>query len=442
MAVNTRKIACDIISEVINNEAYLNLILKDKLKGLPAADKRFVSALCYTTLENLIRIDYIIKAFTGKARVHKEVKNALRIGVCQIMFFESVPLSAAVNESVNILPKRKMNQQRGFVNAVLRRIADDMGTVKYPEYGTIDYLSVIYSYPEWICKKFIRDFGFDFAEEILSYGKDKPYTCLRVNTKIISVDDFCKKLESYGILYERGKYVEDAVYIKNINAIEDWEPYKTGEISVQSEASMLCVKSLNISNEMRILDACAAPGGKTAYMSCISPNADITAIEFHPHRAEIMKNNLMRQGIDNVKITASDASVNNPEFNGKFDRVAVDAPCSALGLMYRKPDIKFSKTNEDLFEIIKIQSAILNNCANYVAIDGQLLYSTCTINPDENIKQVESFLSKNADFSLRSLKGILPASLNERIDEKGYLQLYPHIDGTDGFFMALMERKK
>lgn len=438
--MNNRKTAYDIITDVLKNGTYLNLALKDKLRGVDAQEKRFVSALCYTTLENLIRIDYIIKQFTSGTRIHSDVKNALRIGVCQLMFFETVPESAAVNESVNVLPK-KDKRQRGFANAVLRRIANEAGHIEYPDFEKqpIKYLSVMYSYPEWLCKKYAEDYGIEFAEQMLAYGKANAYTCVRMNNLKTNKEDFEAKLKGADIEFKKGAYIEEAYYIKNIEDIENMKLFKTGALAVQSEASMLCVCAADIKNGDTVLDACAAPGGKTAYAACFDTDGKITSMEYHAHRAELMRKNFERLGVVNADISVADGTELKEEYICGFDRVLIDAPCSALGLLYRKPDIKHSKTDGDIEQLMEVQNKLLETCSNYVKKGGTLVYSTCTINADENTRQIESFLKKHKEFRQKELKNCMPEALMYRING-GMLQLFPHIDGTDGFFMAALEK--
>lgn len=441
MAIQTRKIAYTILSDVIANGTYLNLALKERLRGdMPDQDARFISALCYTTLENLNRIDYIISTFTQGKRIHRAVRNALRLGVCQLMYFESVPESAAVNESVKLLDNTNKRQRKGFVNAVLRQVAKQSGSISYPtREQPAKYLSVMYSYPEWLCEKYISDYGFDFAEEMLSYKKEEAYTCVRFNPLKCSREEFENKLDGYGFEYRKGKYVADAYYIKNIRDIEHLKLYTKGELAVQSEASMLCVLAADIKGGQAVLDVCAAPGGKSAYAATFAPGKQV-ARDIHPHRVEMMEKNLKRLGADEVCAQVFDATQEDPGSVGKYDRVLIDAPCSALGLLYRKPDIKFSKTREGIEEIQQIQESILAASATSVAVGGRLIYSTCTIDWEENQGVVEKFLEAHKEFAIVDLSKIVPERLMYRVSE-GMIQLYPHIDETDGFFIAVLERK-
>ena len=292
MPVNTRRAALRIISEV-EEGGYFNLILKRELKGMEEQEKRFTSALCFTTLENLRRIDYVIDAFTKGKRVHAFVRNVLRLGVCQLLFFESVPESAAVNESVKLMEKSPKRQLKGFVNAVLRQIALRAGDLPYPsrEEEPALFLSVMYSYPLWLAEKYIREYGMDFAEEMLSYKKEGADTCVRRNARKVTAEQWENKLTGAGFAFFKGEYSPAAWYIRNISAVDQLGLYKKGVLTVQGEASMLAVEAAHIRGGEAVLDVCAAPGGKAAYAAEFGPSR-LVAQDLHPHRVKLMERHL------------------------------------------------------------------------------------------------------------------------------------------------------
>ena len=419
---NSRAVALSVLGEV-REGAYLNLVLKKRLGGLDEQDRRFASALCYTTLENIGRIDYIIDEYAKSKRIHKIIRDILRLGVCQLVFFESVPVSAAVNESVN-LAKAHKPQLKGFVNGVLRAVSKDLGAVKYPdrEKNNAEYLSVMYSYPLWLTKMLISDYGADFAEELCAYRKSSAETCVRPNLLKLDSKSFENKLEGMGLHAKKGEYSDFAYYVKNISDIQSLSLYKKGQMTVQGESSMLCVQAADIKQGMSVIDVCAAPGGKTALAAQYGPSAQVA-----------------RMGVE-AETVCADARKLKPEYSRKFDRVLIDAPCSALGLCYRKPDIKYSKQPKDLDELLPTQAEILDSCCEYVKPGGTLVYSTCTINKRENDRQIDAFLRKHPDFCENPLADVLSDKLLYRI-RGGRLQLFPHIDGIDGFFIASLKRK-
>ena len=439
MSALTRRTALEIIEEV-EGGAYLNLVLKEKLRGLDERDRRFVTALCFTLLENRIAIDHIIDWFTKDKRVHRLIRNILRIGVCQLMFMDSVPQSAAVNECVKLAEASPKRQLKGFVNAVLRRIAAEGESVVFParEDGAARYMSVKYSYPEWLCEMYIEDYGEDFAEDMLKYKNEGAQTCVRANLlKGQSAEQLERRLVGAAFKVERGKYCEDALYIKNVTAVDELGMYKRGELTVQQESSMLAVRCADIREGMSVIDVCAAPGGKTAIAAQSRPKR-LVAMELHEHRAELMQKNFERLGVK-AQVITHDARSPLPEFYGAFDRVLADVPCSALGMLYRKPDIKLSKKREELTELSAIQADILETASRYVKPGGRLIYSTCTVDRRENDEVLDAFLKRHDDFAAADIAAFLPDSMAKRA-EGGRVQLFSHLDGIDGFFIAAVER--
>lgn len=434
-----RAIAVEILMQV-EEGAFLNLAVKKYLKGMDAQNRRFTAALVYTTLENLIRIDYVIDYFASAKRMHRYIRNVLRIGVCQIMFFESVPTSAAVNECVKMVAASKKRQLKGFVNAVLRNVTQHLGEVEYPgqEADPVGFLSVMYSYPRWVAQMYCEDYGFDFAWDMLAYRKQEAYTSVRVNRLKLQREELERKLQGRGLGFVDGKYSPNCLYIKNISAIDELDLYQKGQLTVQGEASMLVCEVADVQEGMRVLDVCAAPGGKTAYMAERVP-AYMEAWDLHEHRVQLMQENFARLGVTACTRT-QDATQGIDEYKEQFDVVLVDAPCSALGLLYRKPDIKFSKTDEDLAAIVQTQQKILETCAAYVKPGGKLVYSTCTINRRENDDNLDRFLAAHPEFREQALSEVLPEGLLHRA-KGGRLQLFPHLDEIDGFYIACMRKQ-
>lgn len=435
MSLQARKTALIILSEVADEGSFLNLSVKKHLPPIKEAEnRRFAAALASTAIQNIIRIDYVLNIFIHTKRVHKIIRNILRLGVCQLMFFESVPVSAAVNESVKLAAAFGKSGLKGFVNGVLRNIAESLGSVEYPDRDSspADFLSVFYSYPRWLCEKYIHDYGFDFALEMLSCNADTALTGIRVIREALpqigSDDSFLP-----------GRYFKDARYIKNAASIERMPLFRSGAITPQNESSMLCVRAAGIGPEDDILDVCAAPGGKAAYAAAMCRS--LTATDIYPHRVDLIRKTFERLHVQNAQAMEGDGTVFQPAYREKFDIVLIDAPCSALGLLYRKPDIKIHKKAEDIPELISIQRALIQNCAGYVKPGGKILYSTCTINAEENGGNVGWFLENNRGFEPDDFSSDIPDALAGRVKD-GTLQLFPHIDKIDGFFIARMRKIK
>jgi 16S rRNA (cytosine967-C5)-methyltransferase len=431
MSIQARKTAVLILSEVEDEGSFLNLSIKKHLPQIKEAEnKRFAAALVSTAVQNLIRIDYVLSRFVRSRRVHKVIRNILRLGVCQLMFFESVPVSAAVNESVKLAESFGKSSLKGFVNGVLRNIAKNLGSVEYPDRDRLpaDFLSVFYSYPKWLCEKYLREYGFDFALEMFSYDADTSLTGVRVIGDSLPADD-------HSVL--PGRYFKDARYIRNAASIERMPLFVSGHLTPQNESSMLCVHAAGISPKEDVMDVCAAPGGKAAYAATMCEN--LTAMDIHPHRVELIRKTFTRLHVGNALAMEKDGTVFDPKFSEKFDLVMIDAPCSALGLLYRKPDIKIHKKQQDIPELIALQRALILNCAKYVKKGGKLLYTTCTMNFSENQENVDWFLRGNNNFVLDDFSADIPKQLAGKI-HSGMLQLFPHIDLIDGFFIARMRK--
>ncbi len=431
--MNARQVSLDVLSNVLKNRSYLNLELKHALKpSWSPEDRRFITALVNTTIENLFRIDYILLRFTTGKRLHTVIRNVLRLGICQLAFFESVPVSAAVNESVKLVKGSSKPQLSGFVNAVLRNISKNLGKIEYPDRKKepAEFLHIFYSYPKWLCEKYIREYGVDFTEQMFSYRSDNALTCVRVH-----------KTEGFEATEQfiSGKYCEDAYYIKNALNIENMPMFLDGTLTVQGEASMLCVRAAGFNTQDSVLDTCAAPGGKSAYAAKFVPRGNVCATELHEHRAKLIKKTFSRLHIENATVRVADASKYDASL-GEYDVVLADVPCSALGLLYRKADIKISKNEEDIANLVALQRDILDTCANYVKTGGVLLYSTCTIDKDENEENIAWFLKKHTDFSVSDIGKYLPSKLAQYAID-GSIQLFPHRDEIDGFFIARLEKQ-
>jgi 16S rRNA (cytosine967-C5)-methyltransferase len=428
--LNARQAALDILSGVLKNKSSLNLELKRALRGsMSAEDRRFAAALASTAIENLYRIDYALKQFVTAGRVHTVIRNILRLGACQLLFFESVPESAAVNESVKLARQAGKGRLTGFVNAALRNMAANLGGVRWPGRADLaEYLHIMYSYPKWLCEKYIREYGGRQAEDMVSYRGDPSLTCVRRNGPAALPEE-----------WERGRYCEDARYIRNVGDIARMPQFVRGEIAVQGEASMICVRAAGIRPGDAVLDACAAPGGKSCYAARFAARGSVTALELHEHRVRLIEATAARLGVSNLRAVAADAAVPMPEYREAFDVALVDAPCSALGLLYRKPDVKLFREEGDLPRLAALQRRILDCCAEYVRPGGVLLYATCTVDRMENDDVVDAFLEAHGDFSGDDLKNETPAGLADRA-RRGRIQLFPHMDGIDGFFIARMRK--
>lgn len=421
---NARKIAVEALLRVNNDNAYSNIALNEILNSANIAtnDRALATALFYGVLDRKITLDYIIKKLTGKpiSKIKPYTRECLRIGLYQLIFTDNIPQSAAVNESVKLIKKSSEAFNSGFCNAVLRNYIRN--PIALPSDNSIFALSVRYSCPDWIVTELIKDYGIDTATKFLEQSEVAPPLTLRVNTLKNSADELSELLSSLG--KENSVISDSAVCILSggINT-ERFEPYKNGLFYIQDLSSQNCAQTLEPKENERVLDMCAAPGGKTFSMALLMKNeGEIVSCDIHPQRVKLIESGAKRLGLSIIKPTVSDATELNRAL-GEFDAILCDVPCSGLGIIRRKPDIKYKKEN-DFSSLLEIQYKILCNAVNYLKENGRIVYSTCTLRKDENEKQIERFLSEHTDFKLISMKTYLP-----------------QIDGGDGFFTALLTRE-
>ncbi len=438
---NAREVALEAIYDIENKGLYSNIAVNRYLRksSLKDMDRGFATELIYGVIENKYFLEYVIDNFSN-IKVNKlspYVKVILQMGIYQILFLDSVAAFAAVNESV-ILAKKYDKKASGFVNGVLRNVVRKEKDIKYPDKkDLVKHFSVKYSYAPWMIKNWIKRFGEEFVEELLNANNEKVNLYLRTNTLKISREELLKKLEEQGIICEKVNLVEDAIMVKNLKNIENNELFKAGYFQIQDLSSMLVGYVVHPHKNDLILDVCSAPGGKSTHLGMMMENTgQVVARDIFDHKLDLIKENVERLGLSNVKIEKFDAVKLDEKSIDKFDTVLVDAPCSGFGIIRRKPDIKY-KNKKEVMELSKIQKEILQNSSQYVKKGGLLIYSTCTIEDRENIKIVENFLKENDTFTLEPIENI---KIDLENQDKGYIKLYPHIHGTDGFFISKMRR--
>ena len=434
--MSVRRIALLALLDITEGGAYANLRLKEAERGLPRQDAKWVSAAVYETLDHLIYIDYVLSRYT-KGRQKPAIRGILRMGVCQVMFMGTPP-SAACNESVKLAKEIGKGALAGYVNGVLRAVCRDAGqAVPLPE-NARERLSVQYSYPRWLVDLYADAYGETFTEAMLSaevreltIRAQAPYTA----------EELEAWLAAQKIPYSRGTAVPEAFRLQAGFDIAAEPLFQNGQITVQSESAMLVCRALGARPGMRVLDACAAPGGKTAYLSMLMENAGrIDAWELHAHRCELMKKTLDRLRVKNAEILQRDASKRYPECGEAYDAVLLDAPCSGLGV-HGKPDARYGKSLAVIQELAALQAQLLDCCASCVKPGGVLVYSTCTISPPENEACARAFLARHGEFDAVGFDAGLPEPLRKRA-AGGMLQLFPHLDGMEGFFLAKFTRKR
>lgn len=442
--INARKYALDILIDIEKNRAFSNIAINKGLKGkkLAPIDRRFVTELVYGVLENKIYLDFIIEAFS-KVKIKKinlAVLNILRMGLYQMIYLDKIPEFAAVNESVKLVKKEEF-RATAFVNGILRSYLRDKDKLKIPtlQAQPIQYLSIKYSHPTWMVEKWLKQFGQSVTEEMLQANNETPKLTIRTNTLKITREGLIQHLENQGIEVSKGQYLDEAIYIENIGNIKEWESFHKGWFQIQDESSMCVAHVMDPKPGELIVDVCAAPGGKATHIAQLMDNKGcVLARDIYEHKLKLINSNALRLGIGIIKTECFNAKEFDNNLFEKADKVLVDAPCSGLGIIRRKPELKYNKYPDDIKKITDLQLQILNNASRYVKKDGILVYSTCTIEGEENMGVIEKFLEGNTNFDMLDVNDFLPETLRNK--EK-YLQLYPHIHGIDGFFICKLKKK-
>ncbi|HHU63869.1 MAG TPA: 16S rRNA (cytosine(967)-C(5))-methyltransferase RsmB [Clostridiales bacterium] len=426
---NPRKIVLDILHSITVEGAYSNLTIKQVLdtSRLSPADKALVTEMVYGTLRYMITIDYIIDKFVKARRISGKLKNILRLGIYQIMFMDKVPDFAACNESAKLARRFGGQWSVNFVNAVLRNVIRNRKRIEYPRQDFTHYLMYKYSYPLWMVSMWMDQYGAQTAEKICQSGNERPDLTLRVNTLKANVDGVIRSLAREGINCIMAEKWENVIVVKEAKrSIHDTTAYKQGWFMAQDPGGVAVSKLLDPKPGHLVIDLCSAPGGKTCHMAELMENkGNILAWDVHPHRLQLVKTNCRRMGVTNVEVRQHRAEVFDDALSSSADRVLADVPCSGLGIIRRKPEIKLNRTCDDIAALTDIQRMIINTAGRYLKPGGAMVYSTCTINKKENEDIVRDFLKHNTGFKL----------------EGEMVQLFPHIDGTDGFFMAKLIRK-
>ena len=434
---NARLAAINALIKMENDDAYSNIVIDSALtkSGLNKLDSAFASTLFYGVLERRITLDYALQKYMKKPIESTDITvlTVLRAAMYQLKFMDKVPDSAAVDEAVKCCVALKKHSAKGFVNAVLRSFIRDGKKIRPPK-DELQLLSVKYSVPVWLVKSYIADYGKDTAEKIMAAFLRKKELCVRVNTRRISCGEFIARLEEKGISAKESAVCENAVIIKNSGAVKSLYGYNEGLFHVQDAASQLCAKALDIHDGDTALDVCAAPGGKTFTMAQMT-SGGVLSCDLYPQKVRLIEQGAARLGLDNVKAIVNDASIYKDNLS-KFNKILCDLPCSGLGILCKKPEIRY-KNVTFVDKLPNLQYDLLLESAKYASVGSVLLYSTCTLRHAENGQVANKFLQNNPDFEPLS---ILP-NIKRGIDEpSNQLTLLPHIHGTDGFFMACFKK--
>lgn len=444
--INIRELVMEMLLEVTKKNAYSHVMIRevlDKYDYLSTQEKSFMKRVFEGTLERMIQIDYVINQFS-KVEVRKMkpvIRVIMRMSVYQILFMESVPDSAACNEAVKLAKKKGFSTLTGFVNAVLRNVARNKDAIRYPDASKDreNYLCVVYSMPQWIIDLWKKQYDLDTIESILQGLLEEHPVTIRLRA-VDRLSEISEAVEQRGGRMIQHPYISNAYLLEKTDNLKQLPGYEDGAFMVQDVSSMLAVTCLGLKDNSKVLDICAAPGGKSmmAY-DLMHGTGSIEARDVSEKKVWLMQDNFDRCQMDNVKAVVYDATKSDEALIGQMDYVICDLPCSGLGIMGKKRDIKYNILPESIGEIIALQEDILEKAVSYLKPGGRLLFSTCTINKKENEDHV-TLLSEKYKLTSVSLDEYLPDELCCETTKKGYIQLLPGIHKTDGFFISVFEK--
>ena len=435
---NIRKLALTLLSEYENMGKYVNLSLSShKADGLDREERAFLTSLLYTAVEHKLTYDYYIAAIAGRSidKIDPMTKNILRLGLCQLLDMRGIPQHAAVNETVKLCRNKG---ERGFVNGILRAADRKRDDLPLPDRkkNNLRYLSVYYSFPLWIVKRFSALYGEEGCEALLKSLSEISPTDLTLNTEKISRADYILRLSELGIKAEPSPYSESSVRITGSVSPTSLPLFDEGGFFVQDAACAAAVGALSPERDNRVIDVCACPGGKSFAAALLMKNVgEIYSFDIHESKLSLIEDSAIRLGITVVKTGERDARVPDGALLGTADRVICDVPCSGLGVLAKKPDLRY-KSEDGIDDLPALQYEILSASAKYLKVGGRLMYSTCTLLKEENEGVFDRFLREKEDY------GSVDFGIGGERSEGGRFTFKPHIHNTDGFFVGILERIK
>jgi 16S rRNA (cytosine967-C5)-methyltransferase len=442
---NVREAAMDLLDTIEKNQSYSNLLLnttieKNKISPL---DIGLLTELTYGTLQRRMALDFFLKPFIKNSKkLEKWVLQLLRITLYQMVYLDKIPDRAAIFEAVEIAKKRGHKGISGMVNGVLRSLQREglpsLDVISDP----IERLSIETSHPEWLVKRWVSQFGMERTKEMCEVNLTAPLQTARVNLTKTTIRECIEDLDEEGFLIEKSPIIPEAIRALKGNLAFS-RAFKKGMITIQDESSMLAAYALAPNENELILDACAAPGGKSTHIAeTMKLTGGVISLDLHEHKVKLINENAKRLGLGNIRTIAMDSRNAGEHFEKEyFDRILLDAPCSGLGVMRRKPDMKYTKKEQDLNQLSTIQQNLLKSVSPLVKKGGILVYSTCTVDKEENENTVFTFLQEHPEFEMDvTLKERMPEAIQPLVT-KGFLQILPQDFGSDGFFIACLRKK-
>ncbi len=447
--MDTREIVLDILLELEREQEYVNILLADVLKKydyLDGREKAFIKRVSEGTVERRIQIDHVLDLFS-KVKTQKMkplIRALLRMSVYQILFMEHIPDAAVCNEAVKLAKKRKFQSLQGYVNGVLRAVARGKDDIAYPDRQKEPdaFWSVCYSVPVWLAAHLRSVYGAEYCERILESFLTRKPVCIRLQ-ETLPVQERERLMETWrqdGVTVKKHPYLPYAAMVEKSEGIQNLEGYREGAFAVQDVSSMLVVEAAGIQAGDTVLDVCAAPGGKALHAAAkLAGTGQVIACDLTEYKTDRIEENRERMRADNLSVRLQDARMMDEALRGSADVLIVDVPCSGLGVIGRKQDIKYRVNAQSLSEIVTLQKEIVSNVVQYLKADGTMMYSTCTMNPAENEEMVR-WICRTFSMETVSMAEELPAAL-KAAGETGCVQLLPGVHPTDGFFFAKLRRR-
>ncbi|NLM46989.1 MAG: 16S rRNA (cytosine(967)-C(5))-methyltransferase RsmB [Firmicutes bacterium] len=444
--LSAREASLLALESVLEEGAYVNLALAKVLArhALDERDKRLAAEITYGVVTYKLTLDWIIMQLTGRPadKLDRPVLLVLYIGLYQLFYLDKIPAPAAVHTSVELIKKTKKHALAGFVNGVLRGALRRKNSLPWPDKreNTAEYMSLRYAHPRWMVKRWLGRFSPGETEKLLLANNTAPPVTVRVNTLRTDRESLLSRLAAEGVEAEAGRLAPEAVIIKNSSGLGSLASYREGLFQVQGESAVLASRILAPAPGSRVLDMCSAPGGKTTHLAALMQNrGEIVALDVYPHRLELVRANAKRLGADIITTVLLDGREITPKQYGLFDYILLDAPCSGLGVIRRKPDIKWRRRENEIPALAALQKELLERAAAVLAPGGVLVYSTCTNEPEETTEQLDAFLVRHPEFSPSPFAVSLPPN-RQRQEVSGSIQLYPHVHDVDGFFLARLQK--
>lgn len=436
-----RGTAVKLLNRVERSDAYLDRLLDAEMRStdMNELDRGLMNEIVTGVIRWQAKLDWVLTGFFhgNFTKAETNIKNALRVALYQILFLDKVPHSAAVNESVEFIKRLRGQKVGDLVNAILRNILRNVENIRYPDpkEDRIQHLAVIESHPYWLVKRWVERFGYDEAKSLLAANNRRPDLTLRVNRLKIDFNYFLSQLDHHQMQFSRSPYLDFFVRVRHMSGIGGSEMFRQGFFVVQDESAGLAVQLLDPKPGDRVIDMCAAPGGKTTFIGELMKNmGEVVAVDRYETRLNLVKSACQRLGIANAHFVTADAATLQTQ---PADKVLVDAPCSGLGVLAKKPDAKWKREPEDLLKLVILQAAILENAMAHVKPGGVLVYSTCTTEPEENILLVRNALSAHPEFTIENAGQFVKP---EVVHPDGFIETFPNKHGMDGAFAVRLRK--